>query len=643
MANEFSIKQRRFGKKVDIGAQRRNDVTETESSFFRALEKEDLQRFGTITEEANVQNEEKDLQNTRRTSLRKILKEDHNKEVKKESHGNADKIQRKSGRKELMRPRGQRIGRFLQKRINNKIEKRWHSDSELLESIGKEDTSLANGKKRAGRKIENKRKESESKQEIAIHKMEQKRLLQVSKGCRRVEYQQIPEKMMCQESTDMLVNIAKSEGNEDEEADKDKQEWTKNDEVRHWMNCSFPATIRNSENRRNMNECKEFGSNDSRVLSLLIEYFRDLNKEVREFREEKKKTREQIQKIEIKVENLITKLEAQDVELQMKKSKEIQNETKLQVENDKEGKETACGILQKEGEAKCDMLTKNDICIGVETRPDIRQEIRNILADVHDKYHKQLVEHEKRMKCVQEKAEFDIQNLMKNIIGNYVELSNLRGTEKELSQSVIARENDQVAAKHKNRIHQRIDERKVTNAEERSSSDDNGQLKVWEGRCKLGSNSLGSSSQKAKKGNVTKNYQFYFPKEAREGCKSKEHVEKGGWMGELCKSRKDEAEALGTKESKGVKGDPSSMGQKDDHIDGNAKEIVQCQNGRLNNSNPPAGLGASYLEWKKYWCDKLQKRNSILKEKRDKKMKDENKEQNEEEPEIREESNRNNT
>ena len=59
-----------------------------------------------------------------------------------------------------------------------------------------------------------------------------------------------------------------------------------------------------------------------------------------------------------------------------------------------------------------------------------REEIQNILHDIQTRYQTHWKEHETKIQQVQNEAENNIQNLMKNIVGKYVELSELNDPSK---------------------------------------------------------------------------------------------------------------------------------------------------------------------------------------------------------------------
>ena len=605
MADVLYRKHRRFEKKAEVCVQRKKDVTETESSIFRQLEKEDFQRFKAISEEV-------DGHGIRKTYENKTYEQDNANEQRRESTKKLEKIRRNPGRKELMRSKGQRIGRFLQKRISNRVNKRWHSDSELLDSMSKE-ASVASRKSKLVEDLQSAMKKTDNKNDSIIPnppKMHQKKMV---RGCRQVTYH---------EAKDNVDLGATLEGEDDKDI-KDRSTWTKNDEVCHWMNCSFPATARDNEKRQDVCEYGEGNASASGVLNLLVEYFKDLNKEVREFREEKKKTREQIQNIELTVEKVLLRLEVEDVKFQSRSSKELQNGKLAISDSIAEGKGNE-DILISQGKVNHVSTRKEDVCIEFETRSDIRQEIRNILADVHEKYQKQLSDHEMRMKCVQEKAEYDIQKLMKTIIGNYVELSKLRGSGKELGKLMIQRkiedgEKYTASTTMEEKLASSIDKGGVY-PEEKAKV-----LKMPSDRSFKATNS--GSSPKTKAETVRNSYQFYFPRETRADCVSLDNREKWKPRNDIYCSQKDDDLK---KQSKSIDTTHKNKAGKiiavKEMAGNNCGHECPTENlanaeAKISDSSCPEGLGASYLEWKKYWCDKLSKRNSLLKASRDKMLK----------------------
>ena len=638
MEKEVSIRQKRSRKKGDAAVQRQ-DVTETDSSFFRQLEKEDLQRFAVI-------NEEDEEGEKKKHSQKRIAKAGLEEELSRNNKSTEEAGKGRFGKKEGLRPKRNKIGRFLQKRMNNKVNKRWHSDSELLESMSKEEASLASRKNGVKKKAKGDERQGAARSHDQNAQKKISQVLQdVKKECHHGR------SLHCDGVLGGQFDRKEGCKKEDKNA------------VRKWMNSSFPISVQDEEVRNRSSEHEPMCSGDSRVLNLLIEYFKDLNKEVREFRDEKKKAREQIQGIEIRMEKFLAKLEAQEFMLQLQIGKEAKDDTKREDEVKKEddAKREGNGMkrkdtkredeMKREGDTKREDDTKrkdteregdnardssNDgseidsekekrsrqnqesksvdsaARVRIEDRADIKLEIRNILADVHSKYKKQLVEHEIRMKCVQEKAEMDIQNLMKTIVGKYVELSNLRGTEKEISKLVNRRGDELVNANDSPEI--AMDGR--MKCDERSKGmfyQERGYLEVGARQGYAGEEpaikeaKATSSSNKFTSDDVNR-YKFYFPRESRGECKAKER---------MVKDRSDEAEfKVGT----------SQRGNDNEAKESNAallrtggKNEDERNLRELANPSPPEGLGASYLEWKKHLFAKLQKRNALSRGKKDKK------------------------
>jgi len=599
MANEVQVKERRVGKKVDIGIQRRKDVTETESSIFRRLEKEDLQRFKTTSEEANK---------VRTSNRRKIHHEDSEKDIRKENNRKYEKTKRSSG-KEMMKPKKKRIGRFLQQRICNRISKRWHSDSELLASSTK-DASAASRKGKVDESHRGVVKDDIDKNDLVSSHFA--KVHQKEASCKE-KYHESAEKAECDK--------AKVDGVRNGHEVEYKQKRMKNDDIFKWMNCSFPATMRDSGIRKNIYEYGALSQHQSGVLNLLIEYFKDLNKEVREFREEKKRTREQIQHIELKIETLVAKLEAQGVTIQCQKGKKVQEMKPVSEDIKIEGNGSRKGEVRQEKAKNNATMRSENVCMELEARPEIRQEIRNILADVHDKYHKQLVEHEKRMKCVQEKAEIDIQDLMKTIIGNYVELSTLRGTEKGLGTLIVpsksAEEMPKISRNSSESI--RSEENKAPTASKMEFCSKRGPAMVV-------SQDAGSSppnagpSKSVKAETIRKSYQFYFPRQTRADHQPLRSTNEDLRRAEagIGKNAPSCEEMVTT--SVGQMNDVGNTAIRATTEDIRSEEAVKVPMDVMAKTRYPQGLGVSYLEWKKYWREKLVKSNSLLKAKREEKV-----------------------
>ena len=594
MADELKIKQRRFGRKADIGIQRRKGAVETESSIFKQLEEEDLQRFAAVN--ANAYDVKKAYQE-------KIYNGDNGKESKKEISRKFEKIKKNSGRNELTRSKGQRIGRFLQKRLGSRVNKRWHSDSELLDSTSR-GASVASGKSKVD--FESTRKQSHHKHNLlkdtVIPQSSKGHQKKVCSNHRQVQCGEPSEK------EDLALTSLKDVGHSN--GVNDKQVGVRHSEVCNWMNCSFPVTMKEEEKRRDICEFGGSGSDQSGVLNLLIEYFKDLNKEVREFREEKKKTREQIQYIELKVEKLTARLEAHNEMTMNEKGKETRNGKQFNAENMIE--DTGDGGKARKGKEKHVIARDENVCMEIEARPEIRQEIRNILSDVHDKYHKQLVEHEKRMKSVQEKAEFDIQKLMKTIIGNYVELSHLRGTGKELGKLIdqgIFEGGDVHSFARKSGCNRKSDQKlePASQGVELSSNESARLLKT-------------SQQGKTRAEMVQNTYQFYFPRQGRDDSKSlqkKDALQKRDTDTQRKNEHLDDQNETKDESSEGK----TIAGAREGNVSENpGKATGNLEKIKIIDSNIPDGLGASYLEWKQYWRDKLMKRNALLKTKFERKV-----------------------
>ena len=587
MANEVHVKERRIGKKVDIGIHRRKDVTETESSIFRRLEKEDLKRFMTTSEEANK---------VKTSYRRKIHNEDNEKEIVKDSSRTHEKTKRSSG-KEVTKPKKKRMGRFLQHRLCSRISKRWHSDSELLDSS----TKCASAASRKGEVDEGDRgvvKNDINKKDLVASHVAKEHQKEAS---RQEKYHESAGKAEC----DKINMDSVRNGHEVEY----KHKRMKNDDIFKWMNCSFPATMRDSGISRNICEHGVLSSHQSGVLNLLIEYFKDLNKEVHEFREEKKKTREQIQHIELKIKKLATRVEAQGVTIQGQKGKEVQ--TVMPISEDVQSEGNGCRkeeVRQEKAKNNAAMRSEN-VCVELEARPEIRQEIRNILADVHDKYHKQLVEHEKRMKCVQEKAEIDIQDLMKTIVGNYVELSTLRGTAKGLGTLIVpsksAEEKPKISSNSADSI--RSEENKVptTNVKEACSKRRPAMVVPHDAG---NSPPTAGSSKSARAEAIKKSYQFYFPRQRRADHQPLQNTDE-----------EDDVVTTSVRQ-KSDSGNAATRVIAEDVRSEEAVKVPMDVMAKTSYPNPPQGLGLSYLEWKKYWREKLVKSNSLSKAKREEKV-----------------------
>ena len=552
---------RRSNIKCSEVANRQYDCTETESSFFRALEKEDLKRFSGSVDMDRIRVSNKIINGNRRGIVKHGTEEYCNGKNELKFEGKRGTVPRRNSK--VMQSKVKQ-SRFVQRRLpslaDTKEARGWHSDSEL--------DSMAKGK---NLEIKRKRKgRDKSSMELKPQKFagRERRNDEVdlrlgqeggNDNDKRVE-RTLPDSARDKEAEQAEI---KSPGDNKKLEESKKRKRVANKKAlykRNLLNCSFPTSQQDDVYEKKLGHGI---SGENRLINLLIDYFKDLNKEIMEFRQEKKKTREKVQEIEIKLEKLIARIEAQERFMEKQKAKE----------------------------PNCE-----GIGITVTDRANIKQEIRSIVGEVHSKYNRQLVEHEVRMKYVQEKAESDLKNLMKCISSNFVQLSASQAIESDKKVDIPIN----ITAKHTPAATEQSD--RVTKFS--VSKDVKGRLLpdcvLKDACCSRTKGGLNEAQVELPEKNVKlksprskeqrRKYDFYFPKESRDR-----------------KEKKSDDAKIQTEPTKEVMhvGNEATKQQNS----GCLVKDHDNESGRgLKVLTPPSGLGTSYIEWKQFWCEKLQRR-----------------------------------
>eukprot|EP00112_Aurelia_sp_Birch-Aquarium-sp1_P009239 Seg2040.6 transcript_id=Seg2040.6/GoldUCD/mRNA.D3Y31 product="hypothetical protein" protein_id=Seg2040.6/GoldUCD/D3Y31 len=643
-----SIQRERFERKIQ-NETNQYEQTETESSFLKALEQEDMQRFNAeVPREPEKNIDEvlprnlgnRNMHEAVRDSEKRQTRSKRPSQVKPEDNKNLERRKSERKTKDTVSPRSRgHRNRFVQSRnlksVKDQTMRRWHSDSDLLttskdgrsltakDRAGKERRHVRQtqdkvedgdirrrreGRERVARDAPDKKEENRPNRERGRREESNKSFKELWKARaekgKSEESNRAPNKDKLKGNIVESILLGKEEGEDTAELNrgKDKVDVTV-------LNASFPSSIngdvssrvaraKDSHRRRHtsvtkpssgeVNEFERGKGYENRLINLLMEYFKDLNQEVREFREEKKQMQEQIRSIDSKIDNLTLQLAVHEATT---KKREI--------------------------ESKCD-----GDCVDSMARPDFRQEIRNILADVHSKYHQQLTEHETRMKSVQEKAEHDIQKLMKNIVGKYVELTQLKGRFGDID--TITRgttginQRDDVV--YNDSLHLGHPLKQKTGAELQSAKAETASeaSKNLGPEFQIKSTANGEKRDELKKitsDDIWNRYQFYFPRKDRAISKSEETIGKAPE-----KKTKQELKLfeISSKDCHGKETRPISVEQtetssaSDSGIEGGKQ--MNIPKAKL---LPPPGLGSSYFEWKQFWCDKLQQRRAEAEQKVD--------------------------
>ena len=315
--------------------------------------------------------------------------------------------------------------------------------------------------------------------------------------------------------------------------------------------CTKNLASNTKDDLDQLGKCEEKNCSHETLLNLLLVYFKELTKEVCEFREEKKQMREQIYKLEMNVEKLVFKCDAQELKIK--------------------------SLFTQESKI---------VGRGIDTTSehDLRKEIRAILEEIHQKYHRQLIEHETRIKSVQEKAEYEVQNLMRNIVDNYVELRELKGKENDV---------DGIIRKHKTKFEMPINpnnfENETTHIVSSISKNDLTSFKAASKRVQI----EGTEQPTNHLCKPRKKYEFYFP-------------------------RSDEI-----KKTLSPKATQSSLAASKENTDSKVSSIAETQlsflatidqrdNWKLQGTNQSTIRNASaYFQWKQFWRDKLTQRANL--------------------------------
>ena len=643
-----SILREKVERKIEAN---RHEQSETESSFLKALEQEDMQRFNA--EAQREPEKKKELARSRKLENKNIHEAAIDGEtvlsrskrpslIRSEDNKNPERRRSERKTKDIVspRPRGHR-NRFVQSRnlkaTKDQKMRRWHSDSDLLttskdgrsliakDKVGKdtkharqaqdeiEDGGIRRRRRQAGEGVATEATVEKAENMPRMESGRREKRNEISKepwtastGEGRLDMSDTAPKGKFKGSIAEPIVHGKKERGEFEDSKRSK----KLGDVTI-LNASFPSSIngevssrvvraKDSHRRRHTSAAKsssgevnEFDRGkgyENRLINLLMEYFKDLNQEVREFREEKKQMQQQIRSMDSKIEKLTIELGAYEA---ITKKRDV---------------ESRC-----EGD-----------CVDSMTRPDFRQEVRNILANVHSKYHQQLIEHEMRMKNVQEKAEHDIQKLMKNIVGKYVELTQLKGRFADIDTlsrgpSGIHHRDDVVYKDSLDLTH--IIKQKAgvelhsTKAETKNNSKAPENISP---QLQVTAKEAGEKSGKMKKitsDSIWNRYEFYFPRKDRPVSKSEETV---GKASAVKSKQKFKLVEIGSKDCGGKEMRPISAEQtetssaSDSGIEGGKQ--MNIPKAKL---LPPPGLGSSYFEWKQFWCEKLQQRRTEAEQKPD--------------------------
>ncbi|XP_065051078.1 DNA ligase 1-like [Rhopilema esculentum] len=557
---------RRSNIKCSEVANRQHDCTETESSFFRALEKEDLKRFGGSDDTDRLRVTNKPINGNREDIVKHGTEEYCNGKNELRFEEKRGKVARRNSK--AMQSKVKQ-SRFVQRRLpsfaDTKKARGWHSDSEL--------DSMAKGK---NLKIKHKRKSREKNSiELSSQKFAERERrddeLELRLGQERGNDNDKRVETILPDSTrdkDAELAEIRSPGDKKKLEESQKRRRVANKKAlykRNLLNCSFPSSEQDDAYEKKLTH--EI-SGENRLMNLLIDYFKDLNKEIMEFRQEKKKTREKVQEIEIKLEKLIAKIEAQEIFMEKQKTK----------------------TLNCEGTG-----------INVMDRASIKQEIRSIVGEVHNKYNRQLVEHEVRMKYVQEKAESDMKHLMKCITSNFAQLSASQSmeSEKKVDMSInIPAKHMPAATDQSDRVTKFIVSKDVEESmfpdcvlKEACCPRTKGGLN--EAKVELPEKDVKLKSPRSEE--QRRKYEFYFPKESRDKKEKKSDDAK--------------IEAEPTKEIMLVSNEATKQTTKNS---GCLVKDHENESGRvLKVSSHPSGLGTSYIEWKQFWSEKLQRRVTI--------------------------------
>ena len=649
-----SIQRERFERKIETNGY---EQTETESSFLKALEQEDMQRFNAeVQREPEKRKEElatsRNLENRNihegvvdsikipsRSKRPNLIRPEDNK------HAERRKSERKTKDVISPRSRGHR-NRFVQSRnlksAKDQTMKRWHSDSDLLTTSkdgrsltakvreGKDRKHAQDKEERAGVEIRGRRRQAREKAAIEATIEKEGNRPRIEKGRREESnetskelWRESTEKGRLEKSNRAPKDIFKESiaepmfhGKKEREESEDLKRSKGMGDVTV-LNASFPSSIngeassriaraKDSHRRRHtsaaksssgeLNEFERGKGYENRLINLLMEYFKDLNQEVREFREEKKQMQQQIRSMDSKIDKLA-----------MQQAVHEATTKKRDVESRYEGD-----------------------CVDSMARPDFRQEIRNILADVHSKYHQQLMEHEMRMKSVQEKAEQDIQKLMKNIVGKYVELTQLKGRFADIDKltrgTTGIHHRDDVVYKDSLDLDNRIKQKAGVGLQSRAAKTKNNS-EAGENvspQFQVNAKQDGEKSEGMKKitsNDIWSRYEFYFPRKDRPVSKSEETVSvssKNSKAPEMKSKQNLKLVEIDSKDCPGKEIRPISAEQtetssaSDSGIDGGKQMNIPKAK-----VVPPPGLGSSYFEWKQFWCDKLQQRRTEAEQKTD--------------------------
>ena len=641
-----SIQRERFERKIETN---RYEQTETESSFLKALEQEDMQRFNAeVQQEPEKKKEElttsrnrenRNIHETVIDSMKILSRTKRSSLIRPENNKYPARRRSERKTKDIVSPRSRgHRNRFVQSRnlksSKDKTMRPWHSDSDLLttskdgrsltakdevvkdkkharQAQGKEEKEVGDIRRRRRQARERDATEAtiveqeENRPRIERGRQEEsnetsKEPWTASTEMVRLEKSNRAPKSKFKESIAEPILYGKKERweSEDLKRSKDKGDVSV-------LNASFPSSIngeassrivraKDSHRRRHtaaaksssgeLNEFERGKCYENRLINLLMEYFKDLNQEVREFRDEKKQMQQQIRSMDSKIDKLTMQ---QAVHEATTKKRDV---------------ESRC-----EGD-----------CVDSMARPDFRQEIRNILADVHSKYHQQLMEHEMRMKSVQEKAEHDIQKLMKNIVGKYVELTQLKGRFADIDTltrgTTGMHHKDDAIYKDSLDLGHRIKQKtgvqlQSTKAETKNSPEAGENISPQFGvKAKDGEKSAGM--KKVTSDDIWNRYEFYFPRKDRPISKSEETVGKAPVVKSKQKLKLNED---GSKDCHGkeISAEQTETSSASDSGIERGKQMNIPKAKLL----PPPGLGSSYFEWKQFWCDKLQQRRTVAEQK----------------------------
>eukprot|EP00794_Sanderia_malayensis_P016657 gene16657-18347_t len=375
-----------------------------ESSIARALEAEDKARFGS---ESNAKQNE--LRAIQEKMLRKLSAEKASNKVSHAKKEHTKKAAEKHGKGEKLR-RIVRSGKLDSRRQT--LMRKCHSDSEL-DSVFREAKQRIERRAKQRNNIISGARYKDTKESSSSRMVASSQLISKDCGIEKKRTNALKERDSESKTIEHEMQRARSKQQKDSDLQHNSKQRNARGENTNGNGSYRSHVHRLQPQQHHEQSCDVEDCSHGKVVSLLLEYFKELTREVCEFREEKGKMREQICSLEASLGKATLAFEALKGDVKKLEQK---------MSSAKGGNNEAC-------------------CHGA--KHDLQEEVRRMLDDVHKKYNHQLIEHELRMKFVQQRAEYDIQNLMKNIVGNYVELSELKGKARDVG-SIVGKKVDPV-------------------------------------------------------------------------------------------------------------------------------------------------------------------------------------------------------